>query len=89
MTSYTWDLYEWTIKNEADWPSEEFELISAASGEGASGELVLPSFTRSSLDRVTWHFNVTATNWLGGTGWDTFEVNIVRCAVTVPNTVDT
>lgn len=76
MMSYTWDLYEWTVEDETDASSTEFELIFAESGESDSGKLVLPSSIRSSQSRVTWYFNVTATNWLGSTGWGTFEVNI-------------
>lgn len=83
MVAYSWDLYNWTAHNHSDSPSVELDLLMVASGEGALGSLVLPATIRSATSRMTWKFNVTATNWLGNIGWNTFEVrdfqNVMRC----------
>lgn len=71
MLAYAWDLYDWNVADESDAPSLELEIVPE---EGETGVLVLPSSVRFSEGEVTWFFNVTATNWLGSVGWNTFQV---------------
>lgn len=74
MSSYQWELYNWTVATALDAPVTELEYVNQASGLDGSSSLILPAENRSSQEELTWFFNVTATNWLGGVGWNTFEV---------------
>lgn len=81
MLSYTWELFDFTVEDESDtqFMLEVIELVSMASGDGASGTLVLPHTSRQWQGRVSWRFNVSATNWQGATGWDSFQVSDILC----------
>lgn len=74
MVSYQWDLYDWTVQHSSDEPNAELDDVIEASASGGSSELTIPALGRLSEREVTWFFNVTATNWLGGVGWNEFEV---------------
>lgn len=81
MTSYQWDLYDWTVQHSSDEPSTELDDVTAASASGGSSKLNISAAGRLSEMEVTWFFNVTATNWLGGVGWNAFEVGGVHSLV--------
>lgn len=83
MSSYQWDLYDWTVQHSSDEPDAELDDVIEASASGGSSELTIPSSGRLSEMSVTWFFNVTATNWLGGVGWNAFEVSRWRPNMTV------
>lgn len=74
MESYLWELYDWTVEVESDAPSVEFEYAAAASESGGSSTLTIPGIDRESENALTWYFNITAINWLGGIGWQSVEV---------------
>lgn len=74
MSSYEWGLYKWTVEQASDTPVAELDYVDDASASGGLSELIIPAENRTSEQEVTWFLNVTATNWLGGVGWDTFEV---------------
>lgn len=74
MSSYQWDLYKWTVGQTSDTPVAELDYVDNASASGGLSKLIIPAENRTSEREVTWFFNVTATNWLGGVGWKTFEV---------------
>jgi len=74
MTSYLWDLYSWSVEQESDVPSAELEFAAAASASGGVSKLTIPAADRASKKKVSWFFNVTAINWLGGVGWKSIEV---------------
>lgn len=74
MKSYVWDLYDWSVQQESDVPSAESDLAAAASVSGGLSKLTIPGADRASEKEVSWFFNVTAINWLGGVGWTSIEV---------------
>ena len=74
MDSYQWDLYDWSIQQSSDAPSAELQDVAEASAFGGSSKLIIPAEGRASELELTWFFNVTATNWLGGVGWTSIEV---------------
>lgn len=74
MDSYRWDLYDWSIQQASDAPSTELQDVAEASVSGGSSKLIIPGEGRASELEVTWFFNVTATNWLGGVGWTSIQV---------------
>ena len=74
MLSYQWDLYDWMVQHSSDEPDAEWDIVNEASASGGSSELIIPATGRLSEMEVTWFFNVTAINWLGGVGWNEFEV---------------
>lgn len=74
MVSYEWDLYGWIVEEPTDAPSAEYQYVAEASASGGSGQLTIPGAGRASEKKVTWLFNVTATNWLGGIGWASIQV---------------
>lgn len=74
MLSYQWDLYDWMVQHSSDEPDAELDIVNEASASGGSSELIIPATGRLSEMEVTWFFNVTAINWLGGVGWNEFEV---------------
>lgn len=74
MESYKWELYDWTVEQESDAPSAEFDYAEEASAAGGSSKLTIPGAGRESENELTWYFNITATNWLGGIGWTSIEV---------------
>lgn len=74
MDSYLWDLYDWSLQQDSDAPSAELQRVAEASASGGSSKLVIPGEGRASELEVTWFFNVTATNWLGGVGWTSIQV---------------
>ncbi|CAM9347803.1 unnamed protein product, partial [Scytosiphon promiscuus] len=76
MESYVWELYDWIIEKESDAPSAELEHVTAASALGGSSKLTIPGADRASENALTWLFNITAINWLGGVGWKSFEVRV-------------
>lgn len=76
MSSYEWDLYDWTVEQSSDAPEAELDSVEKASAAGGWSNLTISSSSRSSEEEVTWFFNITARNWLGGVGWDTFEVRL-------------
>ncbi|CAM9463784.1 unnamed protein product, partial [Ectocarpus sp. 12 AP-2014] len=74
MESYQWELYDWTVEQESDAPSAEFDYAEEASAAGGLSKLAIPGAGRESENELTWYFNITATNWLGGIGWTSIEV---------------
>lgn len=74
MESYRWDLYDWSVQQASDAPSSEFQSVAEASVSGGSSKLTIPGPGRASELEVTWFFNITATNWLGGVGWTLIQV---------------
>lgn len=74
MESYQWDLYDWSTEQDSDAPSTELQHVAEASVNGGSSQLVVPAADRASVYELTWFFNVTATNWLGGVGWTSIQV---------------
>lgn len=74
MSSYQWDLYNWTVATGSDAPEMELSYMDESFGQDRSSSITLPADIRSSQEEATWYFNVTAINWLGGIGWNTFEV---------------
>lgn len=83
MESYLWELYDWSIEQASDAPFTELTDVAAASASGGSSKLTVPTAGRASQNELTWFFNVTATNWLGGVGWKSIEVgsNCNECLV--------
>ncbi|CAB1097917.1 unnamed protein product [Ectocarpus sp. CCAP 1310/34] len=79
MESYQWELYDWAVEQESDAPSAEFDYAEEASAAGGSSKLTIPGAGRKSENELTWYFNITATNWLGGIGWTSVEV-VLRAA---------
>lgn len=69
-----WELYDWIVEEESDAPLAELEDVTAASTSGGSSKLTIPGEGRESQNALTWFFNVTAINWLGGIGWTSVEV---------------
>ncbi len=84
MTSYLWDLYDWSVQQESDVPSAELDLAAAASASGGSSKLTIPGADRASEKEVSWFFNVTAINWLGGIGWKSIEVDACDTVLFLP-----
>ncbi|CBJ25633.1 conserved unknown protein [Ectocarpus siliculosus] len=84
MESYQWELYDWTVEQESDAPSAEFDYAEEASAAGGSSKLTIPGAGRESENELTWYFNITATNWLGGTGWTSIEVLVSAAAEDPP-----
>lgn len=74
MQSYLWELYDWSVEQASDAPFTELTYVAAASASGGSSKLTVPAAGRASQNELTWFFNVTATNWLGGVGWKSIEV---------------
>lgn len=75
MESYQWDLYNWSVQQDSDTPSTELQYVADASVSGGSSKLFIPGEGRASQLELTWFFNVTATNWLGGVGWTSIQVS--------------
>lgn len=74
MESYLWELHDWSVEQTSDSPSTELDYVAAASASGRSSKLTIPGAGRASEKELTWFFNITATNWLGGVGWKSIEV---------------
>lgn len=77
MMSYTWELYNWTDEQGLGdvIPEKAISHAEAASALGGWSKLTIPAAGRVIRNEVKWFFNVTATNWLGGIGWQTFDVS--------------
>lgn len=75
MDSYQWGLYDWSVQQASDAPSTELEYVANASASGGSSKLTIPGAgQRASEMELTWFFNVTATNWLGGSSSTSIQV---------------
>lgn len=86
MESYLWELYDWSVEQASDAPSTEFDYVNAASASGGSSKLTILAADRASENELTWFFNVTATNWLGGVGWKSIQVGSDGNVLPVVNT---
>ncbi|CAM9276212.1 unnamed protein product, partial [Discosporangium mesarthrocarpum] len=86
MVSFSWDLYDWTHSDEEESVAAELLWAQAASEGTGSSLLFVPGggdtgalgFVDRASHGITLRFNVTATNWLGVSGWSTFEVIVSK-----------
>lgn len=56
-------------------PEKAISYAKAASALGVWSKLTIPAAVWVIRNEVKLFFNVTATNWLGGVGWQTFDVS--------------